>query len=223
VSVRLGAAVARDLLVGSRYWVVALAGALVVATRGAVERTSDATGADHTLLGLTLGLVVPLVCYGLFESVHRRRSTAELLACLTRHGADRHALATGALAVLAATSMLTTTVLAALAVLSSSHARPELTADVWAAAWGGALVGLGYAGLLSLGSRWGRAGRIWLLVLDWLFGMGRGLFAAPWVRGHARNLLGGAAVLDASPLLAAAVLVLLGALGLLLAARRGPS
>jgi hypothetical protein len=222
VSVRLGALVTRDLLLGSRYWVAALAGLLIVSVRGALERTADASGADHTLLGVTLTLVVPLSTYALFESVHRRQRTSALLAPLARHGADRHGLAAGAWLVLAGCSALTAALLAAASVLASTTGRVGLGADVWASAWGGALVGAGYAGLLGVGSRWGRAGRLWLLFADWLFGSGAGFFALPWVRGHARNLLGGEAVLHTSPAFASAALVVLAALGFLVSAKRGP-
>ncbi len=222
MSTRLGALLMRDLLAGSRYWVVALAAVLVVVVRGALERTADSSGADHTLLDVALPIMMPLALYGLFESVHRRRRTAALLAPLARHGADRHGLAAGAWLVLGGASVLTSATLAALAVLASANGRTGLGADVWASTWGGALVGAAYAGLFGVGSRWGRAGRLWLLFGDWLFGSGSGFLALPWVRGHARNLLGGEAVLWTSPAVASAALVALGLLGFLLSAKRGP-
>jgi hypothetical protein len=222
VSARLGALVTRDLITSSRYWLVAGVGALVVAVWGALDRTADASGADQTLLGITLAIVVPLSSYGLFESVHRKQRTSALLAPLARHGADRHALAAGVWLVLAAASVLTTSVLSVLAILASSQTRPGLGADAWASAWGGALVGAAYAGLFGVGSRWGRAGRLWLLFGDLVLGSGSGFFALPWVRGHARNLLGGDAVLGTSPTFAALALVAISALGLLVTAKRGP-
>jgi hypothetical protein len=222
VSLRLGALVTRDLLAQSRYWLVAFAAVLVVAVRGALERTADSSGADHTLLGLALPVVVPLALYGLFESVHRRQRTAALLAPLARHGADRHGLAAGAWLVLGGASVLVSATLAVLAVLASASGRGGLGADAWASAWGGALVGAAYAGLFGVGSRWGRAGRLWLLFGDWLFGSGSGFFALPWVRGHARNLLGGEAVLSTSPWVASAALAAIGLVGFLVSAKRGP-
>jgi hypothetical protein len=222
LSARLGALVTRDLLVASRYWIVALAAVLLVAVRGALERTSDSSGADHTLLGLALPVVVPIALYALFESVHRRQRTVTMLAPLARHGADRHGLAAGAWLVLGGSSALVTAVLAVLAVLASASGRVGLGADVWASAWGGALVGAAYAGLLGAGSRWGRGGRLWLLFGDWLFGGGSGFFALPWVRGHARNLLGGEAVLAMSPAVASGALVAIALLGFVVSAKRGP-
>ena len=222
MSARLGALVTRDLIASSRYWLVAVGGSLIVATWGALDRTADASGADQTLLGITLGIVVPLATYALFESVHQKQRTSTLLAPLARHGSVRHSLAAGAWLMLAAGCVLTTSALSMLAILASSKARPGLGADVWASAWGGALVGAAYAGLFGVGSRWGRAGRLWLLFFDLLLGSGAGLFALPWVRGHARNLLGGEAVLGTSPTFAALCLVAIAALGLLFTAKRGP-
>jgi hypothetical protein len=80
-------------------------------------------------------------------------------------------------------------------------------ADVIACAWGGAAIGAAYSGLLSFGSAFGRAGRLTVIGLDWLFGTGTGYLALPFPRASARTLLGGDPVLGMSQLAALAVLL----------------
>ncbi len=223
MNTRLGAETVRDRLVASPAWFVVLVAACAVCARGLAARASDVSGVDRALLGLTLPFVVPLVCYALFELVHRRARTADVLEPLARHGADRRALALGALLSLAGACALTAALLAVVAVLTAMAPSRELVSELAACAWGGALTGAAYAGLLALGSLRGRAGRLWLLAGDLIFGSGTGLFAIPWPRGHARDLLGGAAVLDASPAFSALVLVVLTVSYLVHSASRGPS
>lgn len=223
MTIKLGAETVRDRLVASRAWLVVLVATGAVAAKGLATRAPTARGVDRALLDLTLPFVVPLVCYALFELVHRRARTTDVLEPLARHGADRRRLALGALLALACACALAAALLASVAALSAMTPSVDLVRELDACTWGGALTGAGYAGLLALGSLRGRAGRLWLLLGDLVFGSGSGLFAIPWPRGHARNLLGGAAVLDASPAFSAFLLALLGATYLLHAASRGPS
>lgn len=223
MSVRLGAETARDILVRSKLAPVALGLAALTTAAALHERSSDVHGADRALLGFASSLVVPLVCYAVSECAHGRAPSMTAIAALARHGADRHRLALGMQLVLVATSAVLTAALAVIAVLAASTARAGLAADLYACTWGGALIGAAYAGLFALGSSWGRRGRLWLFFGDWIFGSGSGFFALPWVRGHARNLLGGAPVLDTSQGVAAAALVALSTLFVLASASRGPS
>lgn len=223
MNARLGAETVRDRLLGSRAWLFVFVAASAVGAFGVSQRTAEASGVDRALLGFTLPLVVPLVCYALFQFVHRGASTRDLLEPLARHGADRRPLALGALSALACACAGACALLAIVAVLSAMSPSAELVRELDACAWGGALTGAAYAGLFALGSRRGSAGRLWLLLADLIFGSGTGIFALPWPRAHARSLLGGAAVMGASPGLAALVLALLSASYLLHCASRGPS
>jgi hypothetical protein len=222
VSVRLGAETARDVLVRSRLWLAAGVASVVVCATGMRERASDSSGADRALLDFTLPLVVPLTCYAVFAAFHGRARTSTVLEPLARHGADRHALALGAFLVLGGACALTTALLTTLAVLSASATGVGLLRDLDACAWGGALAGAAYAGLFAVGSRRGRAGRLWILAGDWLLGSGTGVLALPWARAHTRGLLGGTPVLDGSPAFAATALAILATLCLIGCARRGP-
>ena len=222
MSVRLGAETARDRLAGSRLKSYALAAAAVVVTSGWHERTTDASGADRALLGLTLPLVVPVACYAVFECAYHGAKSSLSVEPLARHGADRWRVTLGIDVVAVVTCAVLAAGLALLAVLAASAMPAHALGDLYASTWGGALAGAAYGGLLALGSTWGRAGRLWLLLGDWFFGSGTGAVALPWVRGHARGLLGGEPVLRTSPTLATVSLIVLASLFVLASARRGP-
>lgn len=223
MTIRLGAATARVTLARSRVRGDALVACVLVAVAGHACRSGDSSGADRALFGFTLALVVPLACFGVFESLYGRITSTAFAEPLARHGADRHELALGATFVAAAVCAVLSAALCLLAVITATSLRSNAFSELAACAWGGALTGAAYAGLFTLGSWRGRTGRVWLLIGDWLFGSGSGSWALPWVRGHARNLLGGRAVLELSPGLAAAALALIAMLGIVAAARRGPS
>jgi hypothetical protein len=209
MSAVLGAWTSVDALRRRSPWVLAGLGALTVAVLGAVERYQEpAYATDRTLLGVTFGFVLPLWCYALFESVHKKERTRALVAPLARHGEDRRTLTLGVLCLLAAVSAAAGAVLGVLAAaVTHSGADARLLADVVACAWGGVAVGAAYAGLLSLGSSYGRAGRLTVLGLDWLFGSGAGYSSLPFPRSSARSLLGGEPVLGMSQMAALAVLL----------------
>jgi len=209
MSATLGAVTAVDGLRRRTPWVLAAVGALAVAVFGAVERYQEpAYATDRTLLGVAFGFVLPLWCYALFESLHRKERTRALVAPLARHGADRRALTLGVLGALSLTSAAAGAVLGVLAaVVTHSLGDARVLADVVACAWSGAAIGAAYAGLLSLGSVFGRGGRLAVLGLDWLFGSGAGYLALPFPRSSARSLLGGEPVLEMSQMAALAVLL----------------
>jgi hypothetical protein len=220
VTATLGARLALGGLSARGPWVAAALGLCAVEVASLLERSREpAFAADRALLGPTLGVVVPLVAYALFEAVYKRERAIALFDPLARHGADRRLLALGTNATLTAGCAAITAVLTALTALSTRGFRdPALVADVWASFWGGALAGAAYAGLFALASRFARRGRIAALVLDWFFGSGAGLFALVWPRAHARSLFGGEPVLDGSQALAALVLAMMALVGTIFAA-----
>jgi hypothetical protein len=222
VSAVLGARLAVGGLSTRFIWAATALGAATVVVASLLERASEsAYAADRALLGPTLGVVVPLVCYALFETVYRGDRTTSVLDPLARHGADRRLLAAGTNGTLALVAAASTGVLSALAVASArGFGDPAVFGDVTASLWCGALAGAAYAGLFAVASLFARRGRIAALVLDWLFGSGAGAFALPWPRGHARNLFGGEPVLDGSQAFAACVLAALAVTGVLVASAR---
>jgi hypothetical protein len=222
VTAVLGARLALDGLSARKTWVAAGLGLCAIEIASMLERSSEpAYAADRALLGPTLGIVVPLVAYALFEAVYKRERTTALLDPLARHGADRRLLSFGTNGTLAFGCAAITAVFAALTAVSARGFRdPALVADFSASLWGGALVGAAYAGLFALASQFGRRGRIGALVLDWFFGSGAGLFALVWPRAHARSLFGGEPVLDGSQALAVLVLAMMGLVGTIFAAAR---
>jgi hypothetical protein len=209
MSAALGALTTVDGLKRRTPWVLAALGAVTVAVLGAVERYQEpAYATDRTLLGVTFGFVLPLWCYALFESLHRKERTRTLVVLLARHGADRRTLTLGLLGALVAVSAAAGAVLGVLAAaVTHSAADGALVADAIACAWSGAAIGAAYAGLLSFGSTYGRAGRLAVLGLDWLFGSGAGYLSLPFPRASARSLLGGEPVLGLSQMAALAVLL----------------
>ncbi|HEX6274569.1 MAG TPA: hypothetical protein VFZ53_16110 [Polyangiaceae bacterium] len=222
MSAALGTRLAFAGLSSRRPWVAALLGVLAVLVASLLERSGEpAYAADRALLGPTLKVIVPLVCYALFEAVYRAEPARAVLDPIARHGADRRLLSLGTNGALALCSAGVAAVLAALAALAArGFADPDVFADAVASFWGGALVGAAYGGLFAVASLFGRRGRIAALVLDWLFGSGTGTFALVFPRGHARNLFGGEPVLQGSQAFAALVLAALAASLVLLAAAR---
>jgi hypothetical protein len=76
--------------------VAAGVGLVTIEIASLLERMRErAYAADRALLGATLGVVVPLVLYALYEAVYRKERTTALVAPLGRHGADRRLLSVG--------------------------------------------------------------------------------------------------------------------------------
>ncbi len=218
----LGARLALGGLSSRAPWVAAGLGLVAVEVASLLERSGEpAYAADRALLGPTLGVIVPLVAYALFESVYKRERSTTLLEPVARHGADRRLLSFGTNGTLTLGCAAMAAIFAALTAVSARGFHdPAVVADALASFWSGALVGAAYAGLFALASHFGRRGRIAVLVLDWFFGSGAGLFALVWPRAHARNLFGGEPVLDGSQALAALVLAMMGLVGTIFAAAR---
>jgi hypothetical protein len=96
---------------------------------------------------------------------------------------------------------------------------PALLSDLGASATVGAFAGASYACWFFLGSRFGGRGRgrTAFFLLDWVIGSSTSALALPLPRGHVRNLLGGAPVMDLSQALAGGLLGALIFFALLLA------
>ena len=219
----LGARLARGGLSARRTFVAAGLGFVTVELASLIERSREpAYAADRALLGPTLGVVVPLVCYALFEAVYGRERPGALVDPLGRHGADRRLLSLGVNGTVALACSVASACFASLAAVGARGFHDSaLVADFTASLWGGALTGAAYAGLFAVASLFGRRGRIAALVLDWVLGSGAGMFALVWPRAHARNLFGGEPVLEGSQAFAALVLALLAVSGVGVAAARG--
>lgn len=185
-------------------WAIAaaIASVLVLAIAGVLEGQVVATaeaarGAQLRLLGgVVFGLVLPLLAFGV--SGRLGGSERELmLASWARYGGNRQGYALGqqALAALLTTGIATVLALLALGLGSATAAPgrelPLSFANVLAVVWVGALGSLAYvAAFAAAQAYWGNAGRVALLIADWMFGTGTSLLALPWPRAHLGALLG---------------------------------
>jgi hypothetical protein len=130
---------------------------------------------------------------------------------LARHGADRRALGLGVATAAALWLALSCVVLAVFSVwLSRGHRDPLLFRDLISTSWIALISGAAYAAWFSLASLVGKRGSRGLAFLvDFMLGSGASALAAPFPRGHVRNLLGGQPVLDLAQLASAAALAAL--------------
>ena len=224
MSVRLGTGVAVSGLRLRSFWILSALFAGGVVFTGVFERTRDpAYAADRTLLGATFGVALPVFCYALFSVAHRGLPTRTLFEPLARHGANRRALALGWFGVLAAIAAASGAALGVLGVFAARGAGDaRLVTDAFSCSWSGASIGVAYVGLFAVGSLWGKTGRLVLFIADWLLGSGSGVLAFVWPRAHARNLLGGEAVLGLSQASALLLLWVLAAAGVLIFTKRIP-
>lgn len=167
-----------------------------------LERAEGRSGAaDRALTGGTFGVALPLVCYFLVGQLTAGKSLREALVPLSRHGLDRQSLSFG----LAIPAALVAAVFAGLSsclvvLITRGVGDPALGADLFTSLWIGLVAGPAYTAAFVGASAYGRRGqgRGWLLAADFLFGAGSSILAFPWPKGHLRNLLGGAAVLELS-------------------------
>lgn len=191
-------------LAALRLWRRASLVALLLATglvvvAALLERHSSALeAADHTLVGAVFGVAVPVLGYLVMECAAGGRRLDSSLDELARHGANRRAAVLGLLGVSAAATAAAAVALAAIGVtVARGLSDAALPADLLASAWIGAVAGIAYTAWFSFGSSFGRkgGGRFWALCVDWVLGSTTTFAAAPWPRGHIRNLLGAAPVL----------------------------
>lgn len=179
--------------------IAVIAGAFVVVIARLERLRASAFAADRTLTGAAFGIALPLVAYFVLDRLTARTSLRDGVTAVSRHGVSRRAAALGLLARACALCAMLGATLAVVAVVGArSSTDPALLRDMVASAGIGIVASTSYAALFGLGATLGSRGqgRFWLLACDWLFGAGNRAFAAPWPRGHVRNLLGAEAVLD---------------------------
>lgn len=177
-----------------------------------LERAQGSSGAsDRALSGGAFGLALPLLCYFLVTRVCDARSLHEAVLPLARHGLDRRPLVVG-LAVPAALVAAVFAAFSGVAVVLLTRGLHDASwlRDAATSLWIGAVAAAAYVAMFVGASAFGQRGRgrIWLLAADFLLGAGSSFLALPWPKGHVRNLLGGAPVLEMSQF--AALIVMLG-------------
>jgi hypothetical protein len=132
---------------------------------------------------------------------------------VARYGTNRRAALLGLLLASALCTALASTLITIAGLLGAHAPRSTaLVADVRTsvgiALLAGAVYALYFGAASLLGKRGG--GRKWALIIDFVLGAGSSALAAPWPRGHVRNLLGGAPVVELTQLSAWVALAVIG-------------
>ena len=198
----IGWALARERLTGVSALLVVLLSAAALFAVGVLERQSDAASApDDALRGAAFGIALPLLAYLVSERVCDGQRLDRSVDAVARYGSDRRAALLGALLASALYSALAGALITIAALLGahaphSSSLASDLYASVGIALIAGAVYALYFGAASLLGKRGG--GRKWALIIDFVLGAGSSALAAPWPRGHVRNLLGGEPVVDLS-------------------------
>ena len=167
---------------------------------GVLERRRDsASAADNTLSGAAFGIALPLLAYLLLERACAGEQLGRSVDGVARYGTNRRAAVLGlllssALCMALASALLTTAALLGAHAPGSTAFGRDLRTSIAVGLISGEVYALWFGAASLLGKRGG--GRKWALVLDFMLGPGGSLLAAPWPRGHVRNLLGGLPVLD---------------------------
>jgi len=194
-AVRLGFSLARERLRGVTSWLVLTLVAFAVYAFAVIERRkSEGGAADSALEGAVFGLALPIIAYLASERACGGERLDRSVDLLARHGADRRRSALGVLAASAACAGLAGAMFIFLAGLGAHDNVGDLALSVGIALVAGGAYALWFGAASLLGKRGG--GRKWALILDFTFGTGSSALALPFPRAHARNLLGGAPVLD---------------------------
>jgi hypothetical protein len=192
----------KRLVRASRAW-LALGFWVIVALGPAVleHMRRSGHGADHALLGFYASIALPFVAFSVLSAVLGRDGLGSSGIPLANFGAPPGRVAFSTVTVAIATSALLGGALgAAVDVVGHGALDPPIVEDGLRALAAGALGGGAYAAFFALGASFGARGwgRSVLLVLDWVFGTSAGASSVLVPRGHVRNLLGGAAPIDAS-------------------------
>lgn len=173
--------------------------------------SSGSGAADDALRAGVFGVALPLGAYVTAEAVLRGKNLDQAARTVARHGVGARHAALGLVLALAA-ALVAGALVGSVAALAAAYPAfdAECFADLVRSLPIAATAALSYAGCYALASSFGArgGGRKWFLGLDWLLGASTGLAAAPWPRGHVRNLLGGSPVLDLSQTSAFGVLLL---------------
>ena len=177
-----------------------------------LERAQGRIGAaDRALTGGAFGIALPLLCYFVVQRACGGLGLRAAVNPLARHGMSRHGLVLG-LSIAPALIAALFAALSGVAIVALTRGSGDalLIQDLATCLWIGLIAGLAYSVALVGASAYGQRGqgRVWLLAADFLLGSGSSLLAAPWPKGHVRNLLGGTPVLQLSQL--SALLLLLG-------------
>jgi hypothetical protein len=174
--------------------VLALSTSLTVAL---VERVAAPLTAPDRTVSAVVGVVVPLLSFGLLALATGRTRLAEASWPIARFGAPRGQVALGLVATAMIASALWSAVCVSLAVWLAYGGIAGTAQDVLTSSWIAALGAASYCGWFALGGCWLRRGRgRWIvLVADLVLGAGSGLAAAIWPRAHLHSLVGGEAVL----------------------------
>jgi hypothetical protein len=210
------------LFVPAGLFVLGLGALLVLVTSGLERGASRTVAADRTLTGAVFGIVLPLIAFATLERVTLRERLDTATNGIARYGFSRRGLALGLLATSSFVLAGAGCVLSALAVLATRTGEPGWQRDLLTSAWIGAIAGAAYAAWFLLASTFGKrgGGRPIALALDWVFGSMSSWIAAPWPRGHIRNLLGSTPVANMSQAAALLTLLALGTIYAVLALRR---
>ncbi|HKO53377.1 MAG TPA: hypothetical protein VJV79_36965 [Polyangiaceae bacterium] len=200
--VRIGWALARERLRGPSAPLVLLLSCAALFAIGVLERQSDAASApDDVLRGAVFGIALPILAYLVSERACAGQRLDRSVDAIARYGSNRRAALLG---VLLASALCTAfaSALLTLSALLGAHAphSPSLAFDLRVSVGIALIAGPAYALYFGAASLLGKrgGGRKWALVIDFLLGAGSSALAAPWPRGHLRNLLGGEPVIELS-------------------------
>lgn len=212
--VLVGLALARERLRGPGGLLALGLSCVALFALGVLERQSDVVNApDDALGGAVFGVAFPLFAYLVSERACDGTRLDRSVDCVARYGANRRAALLGVLLASALCCAVCGALLTVSALLGAHGPHSAtLLSDLRASVGIALIAGVVYALYFGAASLFGKraAGRKWALVIDWLFGAGGSALAAPWPRGHVRNLLGGAPVLDLTQASAWFALALIG-------------
>lgn len=212
--VLVGLALARERLRGASGLLALGLSCVTLFAVGVLERQSDVVSApDDVLGGAVFGVALPLFAYLVSERACDGARLDRSVDCVARYGENRRAALLGVLLASALCCAVSGALLTVSALLGAhaSHSATllnDLRASVGIALIAGVVYALYFGAASLIGKR--AVGRKWALVIDWLFGAGGSALAAPWPRGHVRNLLGGSPVLELTQASAWLALALIG-------------
>ena len=188
-----------------------------------LARGSGASAADDALQAGVFGLALPFAAYLTAEAVLQSKNLDQAARSVARYGVSGRLAGLGLVLAIAAV-LIGAALLGSAAALTAAYPAhdSEFFWDLFRSLPIAATAGAAYAGWYALASCFGArgGGRKWLLGLDWILGASDGFLAAPWPRGHVRNLLGGSPVLELSQTGAFGVLLLGTSLAVLAAVAR---
>ena len=210
----IGFSLARERLRGASAPIVMLTSCAALFAIGVLERKSDAGSApDDVLNGAVFGIALPLIAYLVSDSACDGMRLERSVDAVARYGSNRRSAVLGVLLASVLCSALASALLTFAALLgahapNASSLATDLRVSVSIALMAGTVYALYFGAASLLGKRGG--GRKWALILDFVLGAGGSALAAPWPRGHLRNLLGGEPVVDLSQVKAWFALAVIG-------------